>query len=307
MATKKKKTTPKSTKAQNTAKAATAIKKANPVKALAVKKSKNTASLSADVLQKLRTYNIWAAVILGVQALAIAVIGTNKAVHITTTYPAVDSLATSVAGEPVLATASRVLFDIRFAWVVAAVLMVFSAVYLLIATIFRKRYEARLQVGMNDFRWLGIGLGSAGLAVATALASGVTGFASLLMLFALVAFGGLAVLAAEELARRESSPKAVLSHVVCAVGFGGFLAAVVVLAVTAGGALLYDGSIAGLLWATYIALFVFFIVGFLLEHYRILRRGWVAGTLKTEKIFMLFTLLLASVPAWLLFAGFLLP
>ncbi len=269
------------------------------------KKSKQ--AVTPEILLALRKWNIGLAALLAVQAVAIAIIGTDKTVSVNTDYLAADPLASGVAGEQVLAVASRILFDVRIAWAVALFLLVFAAVYLLAATVFRKRYEARLQNGMNDFRWLGLGVGGGMLILTVALISDITSVASLLMLLALMAFGGLAVLSAEELNSREKPKNALLPHVVCAIGFGGFLVSALVLALTASGAWMYDGTVPGYLCAIYAVLVIFFVAGFLLTHYRILRRGRLADTVQSEKLFMLFTALFASIPAWQIFAGVLLP
>jgi hypothetical protein len=263
-------------------------------------------AISVGQWQTLRKWNIWLAVVFAAQAVAIVVAGTAKTVPLTREYLAIDPLATEATGKQVVATASREVWDVRIACLVAAFLLIFAAAYLVVATWQRKRYEARLKLGMNDARWLGLGLGGGMALVTIAMLSGITNKASLLMIFMLMALGCLAVLCAEEVARREAG-KGLLSHVICAVGTLAVLTPLVVLALTVGAAWMYNGHTSAYMYGVYVSLLVFFIVGLLMTHSRIKQKGKWADTIFTEKAYMLLTVVGASILAWEIFVGVLQP
>lgn len=262
--------------------------------------------IADEQFRKIRKWNLWAGLVLLAQALAIAIIGTGKIVPVTTSYLAIDPMASQPKGEQILAVATRHIFDVRIAWITALFLIIFAAVFFAAATVYRKRYEARLQAGMNDLRWFGLGLGGAVMVVVVALLSGLHELTGLFMLAASVVAGSVAVLCAEEVARREQK-KALLSHVICGVGTLGLAVPLIVLAKLAGGAVLYDGVIPAYVWGILGSILGMFILGFLLAHFRIKRRGWMKDTVRAECLFMLLIFIAASALAWQIFVGTLQP
>src|SRR5688572_24038138 len=112
-----------------------------------IEKTEKT-ELSNEKLQNLRMWNLRFAALFALQAIAIGIIGTAQSFPVTTQYLAVDALASEATGGETLAAATRHLFDIRLSWVVAAFLLAFAVAHLAMATFYRKRYEARMQLGM---------------------------------------------------------------------------------------------------------------------------------------------------------------
>lgn len=84
-----------------------------------------------------------------------------------------------------LQPASRVLFDISVPLLIVLFFLMSSAAHFIIATIYRKRYEQNLSVGMNKVRWIEYSLSASTMMVAIALLVGVYDSMSLLMIFVL--------------------------------------------------------------------------------------------------------------------------
>jgi hypothetical protein len=271
---------------------------------------KNTekTELSLEKLQNLRKWNIRFGVLFALQAIAIIVIGTVQSYPVTTQYLAIDALASEATGGTTLAVATRHLVDVRLGWLVGAFLLAFAAAHFAMATLYRKRYEARLQLGMNDARWAAFGVGGGLMLVATGLLSGIYGLISLAAMLVFMVIGSLAILAVEEMIRRGGTQKeTLLSHLVCAVGTAGAVAPLVMLVNAAGGTLLFDGKLPSFLWGIYATILIVFGLIFWLTHLRMVRRGQWADGLRTERAYMVLGLVGASAVAWQMFAGALLP
>lgn len=254
----------------------------------------------------LRKWNLWMGILLFLQAIAIIIIGTDRSYPVTTNYLAVDTLASEASGGQSLAVASRHLFDAPFAWVVGGVLLLFAIGYLV--AVWRKSwYEERLKLGLNDLRWLTFGVGGGALFMAFGLISGVYEIVLLLAMAAFMVAGCLGVLAAGIIRRQAGDIETRLSHLVCGVGTACILAPIIILAITAGGAWLYSGQIPGFVYWIYGATLLFMLAVGLVTHFRIVKRGQWSDAVHVERAFMILGFLAASVVAWQMFAGALLP
>lgn len=271
-------------------------------------KKTEKSALSTEKLQGLRKWNLRLGVVFALQAIAIVIIGTAVSYPITSQYLAVDALASEATGGQTLAVATRHLVDLRLSWVIAAFLLVFALAYIAAATFHRKRYEARLQQGMNDLRWGAFGVGGGFLLVATGLLSGVYGLPDLVSLVVLFVIGCLSILVAEEMTRRVGQGKeGKLAHLVCGVGMAGVIMPLIVMVNAAGGTFLFDGKLPAFVFGIYGTILVTAGLLFWITHMRIKRQGQWADTLKTERAYMAVGLVGASAVAWQMFAGALLP
>ncbi|MGH7157686.1 MAG: hypothetical protein ACREGD_01215 [Candidatus Saccharimonadales bacterium] len=273
----------------------------------AIKKTDKQKPVKADSrIEALRKWNLWMGLLLALQALAIIIIGTQRSYPVTTNYLAVDTLASEASGGQSLAVATRHLLDLPFAWVVGVVLLVFAAGYLL-AWWRRKWYEERLGLGLNDLRWLTFGVGGGLLFAVVGLLSGVYEVAMLLALVAFMAAGCLGVMAAGIIRRQAGDIATPVSHLVCSVGTACIAAPLVILAIVAGGAWLYGGTIPGFVQAIYAVVVLFVAAIGLVTHFRIVNRGRWADPVLVERAFMALGFLGVSLVAWQMFAGALLP
>lgn len=284
-----------------TAKTETKIKKEVATTVSAVEAKAKKVIKPAGPYAGIRKWNIGLAILLALQALAILAFGKNQSLPVTTQYPAVDRLATEANGHEVMAAATRHLFDLPIVGMVATFLLVLALAYLAVATIFRPRYERALQRGVSETRWVTLGVFGAVVLVTIGMLSSIYQLSSLIMIAVFMLAGCAALLAAEYLA--QDSKKGIVSHLVCGVGTISALMPWLVLAIGIYGAVMYNGHIPGYVYGIYLSMGLFTLVTILLTHFRIIRRGKWADSLRTEKAYMMLGFLAATVLAWQIFVG----
>lgn len=91
----------------------------------------------------------------------------------------------SGTGEPELLSASRELFSLNLAYVVAAFFFMSAVAHFVVATVYRKTYLSNLEKGINKARWVEYAFSASTMMVGIALLSGVYDLASLIMIFVL--------------------------------------------------------------------------------------------------------------------------
>lgn len=141
----------------------------------------------------LRKLNIFAAVALVLQAVAILVFGVAYSVPVYISHMTGDALQTKLRGAAVTVPALHELWRINLAYIAVAALLVTAVVYALIATIWRPKYEAWLKKEMQPLRWVVVAAAGGLMLVTLALLAGVN---ELTDLKSILAFGVLAALAA---------------------------------------------------------------------------------------------------------------
>lgn len=303
------------------AKASTKKTKTVKAKAKAVKpkaataaKAKTTAAAKPKAVQApkiqsidkqksgLRAWNLRLGIVLVVLAAAVVIVGDSASAPLTTQYLAKDALASDAAGKDVLATASRHLWDVPVAWMVAKFLLIFGAVYLLSATLLRKQYEAWLERGVNGWRWLALGVGGGSVMTTVAMISGVSSLTTLSLIFGSTALAGLLAAAVEFIGTGRRLRRLLAFGALAAV----FLPWLTFVRNVAG-VPLYNGSLPLYMYFLYAAVTLLVVTVVLATYMRIKQRGRWADTLYTEKMFMILGFLVAVVPALQIFAGVLQP
>jgi hypothetical protein len=249
----------------------------------------------AGQLPSLRTWNIWLAVVFALQAVALVLYTGSKSYPLTMQYLAPDALATEANGHQVLAAATRHLLDVHIAWLLAVTLIVLAVANLAVATVFRKHYERFLALGSNAPRWVGLGIGSGLLMSAIALASGISQLSTLLLIFVSMALGCGLVPLAEKL---HQEGKGLTQHAVCAAATVATALPLVVLALGALGALLWNGKIPAQLYAVYASGLVLYVAWGLAGHFRVYRQGRWADTLFAERAFLLLGFATVTALTW---------
>lgn len=254
---------------------------------------------SGDGKRSLRLLSIRLGVILVVLAVAVVVVGDSTTVPLTTQYLAKDVLATEAAGgSEVLATATRHLADVNVSWLVAKFLVIFAALFLLLATVWGKHYEAWLDQGVNKLRWVGFGLGAGSMAVAVAMLSGISDIGYLLLIFA-----SLAILGSLSTVVDLIGPGRKLRKYVIITALGAAALPAVAVGLTLAGALLYGGSLPPYMYFVYGSMLLFVTAFVLACILRLRRRGRWADALFAERGFMLLGFAAAVVLALQIFAG----
>lgn len=283
------------TKTAKTAAAQKPAKKVMPIDPVTLKTPK-------DPLYLLRMWNLRLAALLVLQAAALVVFGKSVTVAVVSPYLAVDTLATEAAGSQVLATAMRQVFDLPLAWVLAVMLLVLAAVYALSATLWRGRYERAITRGVNEFRWLAVGLGGAATVLTIGLLTGLNQTTTLLLLAGSVLVGSMTMLLADILYSTMGATRR-LPHVACVLGTIALVLPWIVFAKVVAGSLLYDGTIPGYLWGVLGTFTAVVIALGLAIHFRIGRKGRFEGVPFTEYVFMGLGFVAATAIAWQVFVG----
>lgn len=138
-------------------------------------------------VEDFRKWNLWLTGLFAVQALVILLLSTTKTFSITTSFLAVDSLQSTTVGSIVLAPASKHLFDLNMAYLLAIILLISGLTHALMMTLYQDRYEANLHAKRNPLRWTQYAIGCGLMCVAVAVLAGMYDFVSLLLVFGLVA------------------------------------------------------------------------------------------------------------------------
>lgn len=267
------------------------------------KASKKTQD-AKETLAKLNRWNKWLAILHAVQGVAVLILATVKTVPITTSHLTVNTLASETAGQPVLATATRHLFDINLAFLVAAFFFMSALAHALIATKYRRRYESDLTEGVNKVRWVEYGLSASTMLVAIAALTGVTDLSLLLAIFGLTFIMNMMGLAMETL-NRGRKQLAWLPFVIGCVA--GIIPWLVIGLYLFGGAAWGAGTIPTFVYWIYGTMFVAFNCFAVNMYLQYKKRGKWADYLYGERIYMLLSLVAKTVLAWQVFAGTLRP
>ena len=289
-----------STKKSKTVKKAkpAAVKTSKPAKVKAPAAIKPAKPAKKARKFSLAAWNLQLGIVLVALAAGVVIFGGAQSAPLTTQYLAKDTLGSEVAGRDVLATATHHLADVRISWLVAAFLVVFAASFLLVATVWRKRYENWLTRGFNKMRWIGFGASTGLMGVTIAALSGITDLGYLLLIFgALVILGALSTITELIGIGRRLRKFTIITAL--------FTAAlpVVVIALTLAGALMYKGSLPVYLYYVYGSMFLFagaVAVGCVLRLRQVGK--WADGTF-AEKTFMGWGFAAAVALALQVFAG----
>ena len=153
----------------------------NPFKT--VPGSQNTTITNAS----LRTWNFRLAALHALQGGIVLLLSSDRTFPIVASFLTKDSLASETTGQLVLAPATHVLFNLNLAQVVALFFFLSAIAHILMATIYRSRYESNLKNGVNKLRWFEYSLSASVMLVAIAVLSGMYDAGSLAMVFSLTA------------------------------------------------------------------------------------------------------------------------
>lgn len=264
-----------------------------------VVKSKKT----RDTFAKLNIFNWVMAVLHALQGVAVIVLSRDALFPITTNFITTDNLA-STDGQPVLVSATRNLWDINLAYVVAAFFFMSALAHLYIATVYRKKYELGLKSGINRVRWYEYGISASTMMIAIAMLSGVADLSTLVMIFGATLIMNLCGLIME--VHNQSTVKTNwLSYVVGTIaGLGPW----VVIGIYFWGAnQLGEGQIPTFVYYIYASIFLFFMSFAVNMYLQYKGKGRWTDYLYGEKVYMILSLVAKSALAWQVFIGTLRP
>ena len=290
----------KSAKATSKTKTSKAVKAPAKKVATATKVTKPVKKISFESLNK---WNLGLAALHFIQGVAVVLLATKSSLPVTTNYLTLDTLA-SKAGSPALVSASRHLFDINLAYLVAAFFFLSAIAHLVIATVYRPTYEADLKQGINKARWIEYSLSASVMMVAIAMLTGVYDASSLLMIFALISVMNLMGLVME-VHNQTTKRTNWLSYIIgCKAGIVPWLVVVIyVLGANAYG----SGQIPTFVYWIYGSMFVLFSLFAVNMYLQYKKVGKWADYLYGERIYMILSLVAKSLLAWQVFFGALRP
>ncbi len=290
----------KTTKARVSSKSTTAKKS---VVKKAVVKSKPAARSPWDIFKKLDKWNTGLGLLHAVQGVVVLVLSGVATFAVTTNFLTLDKLA-STDNTPVLVQATRTLFDINLAYIVAAFFFMSAIAHLIIATVYRKRYESDLKLGINRARWIEYGVSASTMMVGIALLSGVSDLSTLVSIFGATLVMNLLGLVME-VHNQTTGKTNWLSYIVGTIS--GIVPWLVVGIYFLGANQYGEGTIPSFVYWIYGSIFVFFssfAVNMYLQYKKI---GRWADYMYGEKTYMILSLVAKSALAWQIFFGALRP
>jgi len=257
----------------------------------------------------LRKWNIAAAVVLFIEAVAIAVLGSSSAGSrgIIGNYLTLDTLQTKVVGRAVYVQGTHRLFDFSLLYLVPAFLLAGALAHLTAATWYRHRYEANLVRRRNVVRWLATAVSGALVLATVAMVNGVLDLSSLLMIMALAVITAIFSYLLEVTKRRTADGEAVRGWVINTIAIAAGLVPWLVIGMYLKDAVVYGTGLPQYIYwldGTAFVLFVALAVNFFLSG-----RGtgrW-SDYLFGERVCIALAVGLSSAVAWQVFAGTLHP
>ncbi len=305
-----KKASAKSTSATTTKKTTTK-KVAKPAKAEVKKSAVSSKKATNKSLFKLPTIvmaklNVWNWVMAGLhlaQGVAVVLLSQDRLFPVTTNYLTVDTIADK-GSAPVLVPATRHLFDVNLAYVVAAFFFMSAIAHLYIATVYRKKYEANLEKGINKARWFEYGLSASTMMLGISMLVGVSDLSTLLLIFGATAVMNLCGLLME-VHNQTTTKTNWLSFIV---GTKSGLLPWVAVGLYMWGSNQYgEGTIPTFVYYIYGSMFVFFSSFAVNMYLQYKKKGKWANYLYGERTYMVLSLVAKSLLAWQVFAGSLRP
>lgn len=256
-----------------------------------------------DRFKNLNSWN-WAMFLLHlVQGIAVVVLSKNALFPVTTDFVTLETIASEGAA-PSLVPATRQLFDVNLAYIVAAFFFMSAIAHLVIATVYRKKYEANLQKGINKARWYEYGISASTMMIGIAMLVGVTDLSTFLLIFGTTLVMNLCGLIME--IHNQTTEKT--SWLSFNIGTLSGILPWVVIALYFWGASTYGaGDIPTFVYYIYASMFVFFSSFAVNMYLQYKKKGRWADYLYGEKAYMVLSLVAKSVLAWQVFAGSLRP
>ncbi|HEX3568088.1 MAG TPA: heliorhodopsin HeR [Candidatus Saccharimonadales bacterium] len=259
---------------------------------------------SKITFEHLRRWNGWLAVVHALQGIAVLIFSTSHSLPLTSQYLSKDTLASTAAGHPVLAVATRHLLDVRLAYLVAAFFFMCAIAHAVVATIYRERYETDLDKGINRARWIEYAVSASTMMVAIGFLTGIYDLSTLLLVFVLTSIMSLLGLAMEVFNQGKRTPSWLAYGIGCIAGIAPWIA----VAIYVYGAIVYgSGNIPTFVYWIYGTMFILFSSFAVNMYLQYKQKGKWADYLYGERMYMILSLVAKSLLAWQIFAGALRP
>ncbi len=251
-------------------------------------------------LKNLRIFNLVMGFLHAIQGIAVLLISDpdKGIVPITINYLRFDTQTQS------LLPATEQITEVNIAWFVAIFFFMSSFAHFFISTVYRKKYEKNLLLGINKVRWFEYALSASVMMLAISFLTGIYDLSSLVMIFSLDALMNLLGLAMEV---HNSQKKEVnwLTYILgCIAGIVPWIVfGIYVYAATEFG----GGNIPDFVYWIYVSIFLFFnsfAINMILQYKKV---GPWKDYLYGEKVYIILSLVAKSLLAWQVFGGTLRP
>lgn len=245
----------------------------------------------------LRKFNVVMAILHAAQGVLVLMLSRSFDLPISGNYLAFNMRSQQL--EPV----AKTLFNLSLPMLVAAFFFMSALAHIIIATVYRRRYEQDISRGINKARWIEYAVSAGTMMVAISLLVGVYDLSSLIMIFALVAIMNLMGLVMEIHNQTTKTTNWLSYWVGCLAGLIPWL--VIAFYMWLGAA---NGSSAPtFVYWIFVSIFVFFncfAINMFLQYKKI---GPWRDYLYGERAYIILSLVAKSLLAWQVFAGTLRP
>lgn len=251
-------------------------------------------------LKNLRIFNLVMAVFHAVQGVLVLVLSDpdRGIVPITINFLSFDVESQS------LLSATEQITEVNIAWFVAIFFFMSAFAHLFISTVYRKRYEKNLALGINKVRWYEYALSASVMMIAISFLTGIYDLASLVMIFSLDALMNLLGLAMEVENSKSKKVNWLTYYLGCLAGIIPWIVfGIYVYGIREFG----GGDIPTFVYWIYVSIFLFFnsfAVNMVLQYKKV---GPWKDYLYGEKVYIILSLVAKSLLAWQVFGGTLRP
>lgn len=246
---------------------------------------------------KLKRLNITAALLHLFQGVLVLVLSRSLAIPISGSYLQFNDSSQSL--EP----ATTTLFSVQLPLLIALFFFLSAFFHFYIATVYNKKYNTDLKIGINKARWVEYSISASVMMLAIAMLVGVYDFSSLLMIFSLTAIMNLMGLVMEIHNQTTKKTNWLSYYIGC---FAGIIPWIVIALYMWLGA--DQGSPAPtFVYGIFVSIFVFFscfAVNMILQYKKI---GPWKDYLYGERMYIILSLVAKSLLAWQVFGGTLRP
>jgi len=269
------------------------------------KGSKSSVSRSKFKLADYKTLRIWNWVIAALQVaqgVAIIALSDNKLFSVSTNFITTDKLA-SPASNAAVVPATRTLFDINIAYIIAGYFFISALTHLLLATVCRKYYESDLDKEINSSRWIEFAATISTMSVVAAMIVGVRDISTLGAVFGLSALMWLSLLVMDFTNKAQTKVRWA-SYIVG--NIAGALSWLIVGMYMLGASKYGEGQPIPS-YASYVAASLFAVVVLIsvINYLRYRRIGKLVDYIHAEQVFAVLSLVAGAAVAWQVYFGLL--
>ena len=249
----------------------------------------------------IRQLNLVAAAVYGLQAVLVLVLSNaaHAAKTINTSFISSNTLTATSPGDATSVAATRHLFDLNLAYVVAAFLLIGVISNLLLATRYRETYEADLTRKTIRARWIEYALTAGTMMAAIALTAGVFELSLLLLIFGATVLMGLLALVTE--ANTQATKK--VNWLSYWLGLGAGVLPWLIIIIYLWGAHVYAQGVPGYVYWLVISMLLLFASLIINRGFQYKKLGHWENYLFGERMYMILIFVAQTALAWQIFFG----